>query len=57
MLLADSCFNFTHDSFKNDLDSVINDLYDENIGKYPGVCDRSSSEQFIKNNASTIEID
>mgnify|MGYP007000396005 len=36
---------------------VGNDLYDENIGKYPGVCDRSSSEQFIKNNASTIEID
>ena len=25
MLLADSCFNFTHDSFKNDLNSVIND--------------------------------
>tara|TARA_B100000131_G_scaffold201277_1_gene193404 strand:- start:184 stop:969 length:786 start_codon:yes stop_codon:yes gene_type:complete len=25
MLLADSCFNFTHESFKKDLDSVIDD--------------------------------
>tara|TARA_X000000368_G_scaffold263779_2_gene208852 strand:- start:2458 stop:3243 length:786 start_codon:yes stop_codon:yes gene_type:complete len=31
MLLADSCFNFTHDSFKNDLDSVINDSISSNV--------------------------
>ena len=36
---------------------VGNDLYNENIENYPGVCDRNSSEQFIINNASTIEID
>ena len=36
---------------------VGNDLYNENIKNYPGVCDRNSSEQFIINNASTIEID
>lgn len=35
---------------------VGNDLYNENIENYPGVCDRNSSEQFIINNASTIEI-
>ena len=34
---------------------VGNDLYDENIEKYPGKCDRKSSEEFIKNNASVIE--
>ncbi len=34
---------------------VGNDLYDENIDNYPGTCDRKSSEQFIKDNASTIE--
>ncbi len=34
---------------------VGNDLYDENIGSYPGTCDRNSSEQFIKDNARTIE--
>ena len=34
---------------------VGNDLYDENIGNYPGTCDRKSSEQFIKDNAGTIE--
>ena len=31
MLLADSCFNFTHDSFKNDLDSVIDDSISSNV--------------------------
>jgi len=36
---------------------VGNDLYDENIGKYPGNCDRQSSEKFIKDNASVIEYD
>ena len=34
---------------------VGNDLYDENIGNYPGTCDRKSSEQVIKDNAGTIE--
>ena len=31
MLLADSCFNFTHESFNKDLDSVINDSLSSNI--------------------------
>ena len=31
MLLADSCFNFTHESFKKDLDSVISDSLSSNI--------------------------
>lgn len=35
---------------------VGNDLYDENIGKYPGTCDRKKSEMFIMNNASVIDI-
>ncbi len=35
---------------------VGNDLYDENIANYPGSCDRESSEQFIKDNAGTIEL-
>lgn len=34
---------------------VGDDLYDENIKHYPGKCDRSLSEQFIKDNASYIE--
>jgi len=36
---------------------VGNDLYDENIKNYPGKCDRSVSEQFIKDNAGVIEYD
>ena len=31
MLLADSCFNFTHESFKKDLDSVISNSLSSNI--------------------------
>ena len=31
MLLADSCFNFTHESFKKDLDSVINNSLSSDI--------------------------
>ena len=34
---------------------VGNDLYDENIGHYPGECDRSRSENFLIENASFIE--
>ena len=34
---------------------VGDDLYDENIQHYPGKCDRSSSEQFLIDNASFIE--
>ena len=34
---------------------VGNDLYDENIINYPGNCNRKDSEQFIKENASTID--
>jgi Carboxylesterase type B len=34
---------------------VGNDLYDENIKHYPGVCDRSVSEKFLIDNASFIE--
>jgi len=34
---------------------VGNDLYDENIEHYPGKCDRSSSENFLVENASFIE--
>ena len=34
---------------------VGDDLYDKNIKHYPGKCDRSLSEQFIKDNASYIE--
>ena len=36
---------------------VGNDLYDENIKNYPGNCNRNSSEQFIKENASIIDYD
>ena len=35
---------------------VGNDLYDENIGKYSGRCDRKNSEMFIIENASVIDI-
>ena len=36
---------------------VGHDIYDENINDYPGVCDRSASEDFIINNASVIDYD
>jgi hypothetical protein len=36
---------------------VGNDYYDENINNYAGTCDRKSSEQFIKENAGTVEYD
>ncbi len=36
---------------------VGNDLYEENIDDYVGKCDRESSIQFIKENASSIDID
>ncbi len=36
---------------------VGHDIYDENINNYPGVCDRSASEEFIINNASVIDYD
>ena len=36
---------------------VGNDLYDENIRNYPGSCDKNKSEQFIMENASTIDFD
>ena len=35
---------------------VGNDLYDENIGKYSGKCNRKNSEMFIMENASVIDI-
>ena len=31
------------------------DLYDENIKKYPGKCDRKTAEKFLKDNASFID--
>ena len=34
---------------------VGDDLYDENIGNYPGECNRSESESFLIENASFIE--
>ena len=34
---------------------VGNDLYDENIKNYPGNCSRNVAEQFIKQNASSID--
>ena len=34
---------------------VGNDLYDKNIEKYNGECNRSDSEQFLIDNASFIE--
>ncbi len=34
---------------------VGNDIYDENIAKYPGKCDRAKAETFLKENASYIE--
>ena len=34
---------------------VGDDLYDENIKHYPGTCNRSESEMFIRDNASYIE--
>ena len=36
---------------------VGNDIYDENIRNYPGNCNRQNSEDFIINNASTIDYD
>jgi para-nitrobenzyl esterase len=36
---------------------VGNDVYEENIKKYPGKCDRKISENFIINNASVIDYD
>jgi len=34
---------------------VGNDEYDDNIKNYPGSCNRSDAEQFLKANASYIE--
>jgi para-nitrobenzyl esterase len=34
---------------------VGDDLYDDYISKYPGKCDRTESEQFLKDNSSFIE--
>ena len=34
---------------------VGDDLYDEFIHEYPGNCNRSESEQFLKDNASFID--
>ena len=34
---------------------VGDDLYENNIGHYPGTCDRNEASQFIKDNASFIE--
>ena len=34
---------------------VGDDLYDEYVNSYPGKCDRSKSEQFLKDNASFID--
>ena len=34
---------------------VGDDLYDEYIDRYPGYCDRSKSEKFLKDNASFID--
>ena len=34
---------------------VGDDLYDEYINEYPGVCDRKESEKFLKDNASFID--
>ena len=34
---------------------VGDDIYDENIKKYPGACDREEAEDFIIKNASFIE--
>ena len=36
---------------------VGNDIYDESIKEYPGICDRKASENFIINNASVIDYD
>ena len=36
---------------------VGNDIYEENIKNYQGKCDREISEKFIKENASTVDID
>ena len=35
---------------------VGNDLYDENIKNYQGKCDRKTSETFIMENASVIDV-
>lgn len=34
---------------------VGDDLYDEYINKYPGTCDRKTSEKFLQDNASFID--
>ena len=34
---------------------VGDDLYDEYVDYYPGSCNRSESEQFVKDNASFID--
>ena len=36
---------------------VGNDIYDQNMNKYPGNCDRKVSEDFIINNAGVIDYD
>ena len=57
--------SFIQDSRVNDLEKCVillqmftfvgNDVYDENIGNYPGSCDRQDSENFLIENASFIE--
>ena len=36
---------------------VGNDIYDQNMNKYPGNCNRKVSEDFIINNAGVIDYD
>ncbi len=36
---------------------VGNDIYEENIKNYQGKCNRKISEKFLKDNASTVDID
>ena len=45
MLLADSCFNITHESFKGDLDDIIKKAIEQDVGYY--FCP-SSKENEIK---------
>ena len=45
MLLADSCFNITHESFEGDLDDIIKKAIEQDVGYY--FCP-SSKENEIK---------
>jgi len=36
---------------------VGNDEYEKHIKNYKGSCNRKTSEQFIKENANTVDID